>query len=90
MVAKKDRMERMHPEVLNVDGAAEVLGVSRWLVLKMARRGELPGKKVGKEWRFRLSRILRWLAETEGGKKPATMEEFLKDPRVELLPRGKG
>lgn len=53
----------MHPEVLNVAGAAKVLGVSRWTVLKLARRNELPGKKVGREWRFRLQTLLRWLGE---------------------------
>ena len=60
----------MHPEVLNVEGAARVLGVSRWTILKLVRRGDIPGVKVGKSWRFRLQALLRWLGkgpESNGG-----------------------
>ena len=39
-------------QVLNAEGAAALLGVSARLVLRLARAGTLPGRKVGKEWRF--------------------------------------
>lgn len=62
-MAHKDRLEHMHPEVLNVEGAAKALGVSTKTILNLARKGQIPGKKVGKEWRFRLQTLLRWLGE---------------------------
>ena len=75
--------QHMHPEVLDADQAAEVLGISRTLLLRLAREEKLPGKKLGKEWRFRLSTLLRWLGETE---QPlaSSLEELLKDPRVRI------
>ena len=53
----------LHPEILNTPRAARLLGVSPKTVLKLARSGELPGKKVGKAWLFRLQNVLRWLGE---------------------------
>jgi excisionase family DNA binding protein len=95
MVARKqgrreERMTGVHPEVLDVAGAARVLGVSRWLVLRLARQGKLPGKKVGKEWRFRLSTVLRWLGDS-GRPEPGDdlFERMLKDPRVKVVPRSR-
>ena len=49
-------------EVLNVDEAAELLGVSPWTVREQARVGRLPGRKVGKEWRFSRQALLDWLS----------------------------
>lgn len=52
-------------EVLNAPGAAALLSVSSRLILRLARQGKIPGKKVGKEWRFRRAAILQWLGKTE-------------------------
>ena len=57
------RVTKMDPQIVNAEGAGEVLGVSKWTILKMARKGELPGKKVGREWRFVKSELKRWLLE---------------------------
>ncbi len=41
--------------------------VARWLkvapqtVVRMARRGDLPGRRVGNRWRFLKAEIERWL-----------------------------
>ena len=43
---------RKSKDVLNVEEAAQLLGVSAWTVREQARQGHLPGRKVGKEWRF--------------------------------------
>lgn len=43
--------------------AAELLGVSQQTVLRLARRGELPGRKVGWEWRFSQRALIRWLEQ---------------------------
>ena len=87
--SRKERIESMHREVLDVDGAAEVLGVSRWTVLKMARAKKLPGKKVGKEWRFRLSTLLKWLGESdENGDQ--LLQKLLASGRVSIGDQKKG
>lgn len=48
---------------LNVRQAAKFLGVHTETVRRLARRGELPAFKVGRNWRFRREALLRW-AET--------------------------
>lgn len=42
--------------------AAGLLRVSVKTVLRMARDGELPGRKVGREWRFARADLLAWLS----------------------------
>ena len=49
-------------EILNADGAAKVLGISKGLLLRLAREGIVPGKKLGREWRFLRSDLRRTLA----------------------------
>jgi excisionase family DNA binding protein len=39
------------PRVLDVDGVAEQLGVSRWLVYDLLNSGQLRGVRVGRLWR---------------------------------------
>ena len=53
-------------EILNAEEAAQVLGISARLVLKLARDGEIPGKKLGREWRFLRSALRRSLGEDNG------------------------
>jgi excisionase family DNA binding protein len=50
-------------EVLTVDEAAVFLQVSKQTVRSAAAAGQLPGKKVGKEWRFSRSGLIAWLSE---------------------------
>ena len=39
-------------EILNAEGAAKALGISKGLLLRLAREGIVSGKKLGREWRF--------------------------------------
>lgn len=48
-------------DVLDVDEAAQLLGVSPWTIREQVRRGRIPGRKVGKEWRFLRQALLDWL-----------------------------
>ena len=56
----------LHPdppaEVLTLPGAAALLQVAADDVEALAEAGELPGRKVGGEWRFAREAVLRWLA----------------------------
>lgn len=49
-------------QVLDASGAALLLMVSTKTVLKLARAGELPARKVGREWRFETSALLDHVA----------------------------
>jgi len=41
---------------------AEFLQVDEKTVRGMARRAELPGRNIGRDWRFSRSAVLAWLA----------------------------
>lgn len=49
-------------EILTLDQACEFLQQSRKGVLALVKKG-MPGYKLGSDWRFRRSEILRWLSE---------------------------
>ena len=52
--------------LLTPDEVADVLSLSRELVLKQARAGKIPSLKLGKAVRFRLESINQWIAAQEG------------------------
>jgi excisionase family DNA binding protein len=52
-------------EVLTPAQLAELLQVDEEAVVELAERGELPGRKVGEEWRFSRSAVLAWLGEEQ-------------------------
>ena len=47
-------------DVLNASQAAEYLGAHVETVRRLARRGEIPAYKMGKDWRFRRDALERW------------------------------
>ena len=61
----------MHPEsiqspssfepLLNTDQAAALLQVHPKTLQKMARKGEVPARRIGDLWRYRASELDRWL-----------------------------
>jgi excisionase family DNA binding protein len=53
------------PEILDPRGAAELLEVDVDLVVALAEKGELPGRKLGAEWRFARQGLLDWLSHAE-------------------------
>ena len=75
-------METVTREVLNVDQAAEFLGFHPYTVREKARLGEIPGRKVGREWRFSRRALLDWLREDEAPRR--------RSPVVELTPHPDG
>lgn len=57
----------MQDDVLTLEELATFLKVSETTTYSLVRSGELPGRKVGREWRFVRSQILAWLMSgTEG------------------------
>ena len=61
-ITRADRIAAMDEEMLDVDGAARVLGVSARTVYNLARKGETPAMRIGREWRFALKNLREWVA----------------------------
>lgn len=51
------------PDVLTVGEVAAFIRVSRETVYRLAARGELPGRKIGRIWRFPKDAIEEYLWE---------------------------
>lgn len=45
-------------QLITAQEAMKLLGISRNTLYALARRGELPGKKFGKSWRFHRAALL--------------------------------
>jgi excisionase family DNA binding protein len=50
------------PDVLTVPQLAEWLQVEEQAIQELAENGELPGRRLGGEWRFAREAVLAWLA----------------------------
>jgi excisionase family DNA binding protein len=61
-VGRADFTPNPAPEVLTLDGAAELLQLPAEAVAELAAAGELPGRKLGDAWRFSRAAVLAWLA----------------------------
>lgn len=48
-------------EILTTDEAAEFLSLTSYTVREYAKRGIIPAKKIGKQWRFVKADLLAWL-----------------------------
>ena len=48
-------------EILNIDGASALLGVSVKTFAKVLREEDVPGRKVGREWKFSRQALIDWV-----------------------------
>ena len=51
-------------EILNIDDAAAFLGVSVKTFSKVLREEDVPGRKVGREWKFSRRALIAWIGST--------------------------
>lgn len=51
--------------LLTPEDVAEMLGVSRRTVTRMAAAGELPAVRIGSQWRFREQTVRAWVVDRE-------------------------
>ena len=63
----------MLPDVLTGDEVARLLRVSRDTVYRLAARGELPGRKIGRIWRFQRRSIEEYLSQHGQGESSRTL-----------------
>lgn len=54
--------------LLTAKQVAEILQWNPFTVIKKTERGELPGFKLGRSWRYREEDITRWIDEKRLGK----------------------
>jgi hypothetical protein len=54
------------PDVMNSRQAGQFLQIDEKLVIDLAEKGELPGKKLGPVWRFSRDALVAWLAQPGG------------------------
>ena len=50
--------DRTIPRIVSAEQLAEILDIPRKTVLAHARRGTIPGKKIGRHWRFDLDAVV--------------------------------
>ena len=55
----------MNKEVMNPKEAAEYLGLSKVTLYKFLRSGEIPARKIGRQWRISKVALQRFLAGGE-------------------------
>jgi len=48
-------------EILNIEEAAELLGVSVKTFNKVLHSQNLPGRKIGREWKFSRQALIAWI-----------------------------
>src|SRR4051795_54582 len=61
-VGRASLLSNEPPEVLTLAQAADLLQVEEDVIEAMAEAAELPGRRLGDEWRFARVGLLRWLA----------------------------
>jgi excisionase family DNA binding protein len=69
-------MASERPEVMSIEELAEYLKISVSTLYKLAQEGGLPGKKVGRRWRFLKGAIDDWLRQH-----PEHLEEKREDKK---------
>ena len=52
-------------EILNIDEAAELLGVSVKTFNKVLHSEDLPARKIGREWKFSRAALIAWVGRGE-------------------------
>src|ERR687887_2249616 len=60
--ARWQRIAMMDKEILDVEGAATLPGVSTTTIYNFARKGDIPATRVGREWRFARANLIQWVA----------------------------
>lgn len=76
----------MVADILTVQEVAKMLGLSEVTIYRLAKKGEIPARKVGRSWRFSRSVIEKWVRK-EGASWEEELESLLKD--MQAFARGK-
>lgn len=58
-----------HDAIMTIDDLAVYLKLSKSTLYKLCQRGDIPGQKIGRHWRFHRSVVDRWLRDKSTTKK---------------------
>lgn len=61
-------MKEPRDMVLTIDQLAEYLKLPKSTLYHLARRGDVPGQKIGRHWRFHKTAIDKWLSQNRNQK----------------------
>jgi excisionase family DNA binding protein len=61
LVVGRAALRENPPEVLTLEEAAALLRVEDAALLEIAERGDIPGQRIGQQWRFSRTALLAWL-----------------------------
>jgi excisionase family DNA binding protein len=61
-VGRADLRPAEPAEVLTLESAADLLQIEPSQLNELAEAGELPGRRIGEDWRFSRAALLAWLA----------------------------
>ncbi len=75
----------MADEIMTVKQLAEYLKLNYQTVYKKVQKGEIPGSRIGRGWRFQKNVIDRWLSEELAVRKVQTTSQLslFANPREE-------
>ena len=79
MTEKNGEVQR---DILNIDEAAELLGVSVKTFNKVLHAEDMPARKIGREWKFSRQALIDWIGAGRS-------DDFYREPR-ELKPEANG
>jgi PTS system nitrogen regulatory IIA component len=71
----------MTDQALTIKELAKYLNVTRRTIYNLLERGELPGFKVGANWRFRKEDIDKWIEDSKKMNVPAKKRPNRRDRR---------
>jgi excisionase family DNA binding protein len=74
VVVGRSARDPREPDVLTLGQLAELLQVDEKTVRSLAAAGDLPGRKIGRQWRFSRQAVLDWLATPERKRHAAGFE----------------
>jgi len=70
-------------EVLTIEEAAELLGVSVKTFNKVLHSENIPGRKIGREWKFSRQALIDWIGAGRS-------DDFYREPReIRAAPNGR-
>ena len=72
-MSRWQRIAAMDKEILDVEGAATLLSVSSRTIYSLARRGDIPATRVGREGRFPRQNLIVWVANGSQADRLATV-----------------
>lgn len=75
----REKPRSIPQEILDIEGAAKLLGVSTYTIYRLISKDKLPATKVGREWRFHRLTLIQWVAT---GSNATQLERIFKNVSI--------